>query len=263
MKVGALLAGLLLGACSPVPTGTHGGIVSTNPCADAILLRLVAPARVAAISHYSQDPAATSLPLAQVRRLRATAGTAEEVIALAPSLVLADSFAPPATLAAYARAGLTVVVLDSPISVAVSIAQVRQIAAAVGERGRGERMVRDINAALGVPPPPGPRPAALFFISGDLATGTGNLLHDLLASAGFRNAAVDYGLTYSGTVPLETLVTQPPEVVISAGDGRTAGLRRRLLPKVPQADFPRQLVNCGGPNIPAALERLRAVRAAL
>lgn len=267
-----LPAVLLLAACSPPPAARGGGIVSVNPCADALLVRLVALERIAAISHYSQDDGATSIPLALARRFRATAGTAEEVIALRPSLVLASTFTAPATRDAYARAGLRVVFLDAPTTVAASVAQVRQVAAAVREVTRGEAMADEI-AAASAPPrraegdPPGwarEQPAALLFISGDLANGSGTLLDDLLHRAGFRNAAADYGLTYTGRIPLERLVAHPPAVVIAPDThGRTSALRRRLLPNVPQASFPRHLINCGGPAIVPALARLRAIRASL
>ncbi len=46
------------------------------------------------------------MPLDMARRFRSTAGTAEEVIALAPDLVVASAFTPPATRAAFERAGL-------------------------------------------------------------------------------------------------------------------------------------------------------------
>ena len=111
---------LLAGCAPPVP---RGGIVSTNPCADAILVGLVPPARIAAISHYSHDPAATSLPLEVARRFAVTGGTAEEVIARSPDLVLTSSFTPAATRTAYARAGLRTLILDSPTSIAASIAR--------------------------------------------------------------------------------------------------------------------------------------------
>ena len=262
-----LPAVLLLAACSSPPAG-GGGIVSVNPCADALLVRLVAPERIAAISHYSQDAGATSTPLAVANRFRATAGTAEEVIALRPSLVLASTFTPPATREAYERAGLRVVFLDSPSTVEASMAQVRQVAAAVGEGERGEAMADEIATAF-APPRPSPgwardQPTALLFISGDLANGSGTLLDDLLRRAGFRNAAADYGLAYTGRIPLERLVARPPAVVIAPDShGRTSALRRRLLPNIPQATFPRQLINCGGPAIVPALARLRAIRATL
>src|SRR3546814_5557596 len=82
---------LVLAGCDRPAPATRGGIVSTNPCADQILVSLVQPERIAAISHYSQDPAATSLPPEVARRYRVTAGTAEEVIALRPDLVVTST----------------------------------------------------------------------------------------------------------------------------------------------------------------------------
>lgn len=265
MRLGAILLAFALGACAQAP-GRTGGIVSTNPCADAILVRLVAPDRITAISHYSHDPAASSLPPSVARRFATTAGTAEEVLALKPALVLADSFAPAATLAAYRRAGLRTVVLDSPVTIAASIAQVRQVAAAVNEPARGAVMVREIEQALRISTPgagEGLKPAALFYIAADLASGSGNLLDELMNRAGLRNAAADYGLAFTGTIPIETLVARPPAVIVSTGEGRSVALRRQLLPRVAEATFPRGLINCGGPSIPPALARLQAIRAAL
>ena len=253
---------LALAGCAQ-PAVSRGGIVSVNPCADALLVRLAPAARIAAISHYSHAPGATSLPPAAARRFRATAGTAEEVIALAPDLVLADIFTPVPTLAAYRRAGLKVLVLGSVDSAADSIAQVRAVADAVGEPARGAALAGEIERAMRVPASAGPHPAALFYINGDFASGSGNLIDDMLRSAGFGNAAAAFGLTYSGTIPAERLVARPPAVMIATGEGRSAALRRRLLPGVEQAPFPRELVNCGGPSIPPAMARLRAIRAAL
>ncbi|MCU6454057.1 ABC transporter substrate-binding protein [Sphingomonas sp. A2-49] len=239
-------------------------MVSTNPCADAVLAA-IAPDRLAAVSRYSHDPSATSMPLAVARRYPAIAGTAEEVIARHPALVVTDVFAPAASRAAYARAGLTVLTLDSPATIAASQRQVMAIAQAAGVPARGAALVRTIDAAI--PKVTGPRPAALLFIAGDLANGGGTLLDDLLLRAGLRNAAADYGLAFTGTLPIETIVAHPPRVILSDGDGRTADLRRRILARsgasTLEAHFPRALMNCGGPTIPPALRRLAAIRAQL
>ena len=260
----AAVAALLLASCARPPTPT-GGVVSLNPCADAMLVRLVAPERIAAISHYSLQPGATSIPLDVARRFRATAGTAEEVVAMRPSLVLASTFTPPPTRAAFARARLRTLYLDSPATVAASRAQVLEVAAALDARARGAAMAGEIDRALAelAPGRPG-HPAALLFIAGDLATGSGTLLHELLSRAGFANAAARYGLAHTGTLPAELLAGDPPDVVLAPdAAGRTAAMRARLLPRTPVAAFPRELVNCGGPSIAPALRRLRAVRAAL
>jgi iron complex transport system substrate-binding protein len=261
---GLVVAFAGLAACAQPPAG-GGGIVSTNPCADAILVRLVAPERIAAISHYSHDPASTSIPVAEARRFRATAGTAEEVVAMRPDLVLASSFTPPATRAAFDRAGLRTLYLGSPTTVAASRAQVEEIAAAIGAPDRGRVLTSEIDAALRAgSPEQRDEPAALLFIAGTLANGSGTLLDELLTRAGFANAAARYGLEYTGTLPAERIVTDPPAVIIAPdADGRVEAMRRRLLPRTPIAAFPRELVNCGGPSIAPALARLRAIRASL
>ncbi|WP_332838027.1 ABC transporter substrate-binding protein [Sphingomonas sp. MA1305] len=256
-----LLVAALLAGCAPTPQRT-GGIVSTNPCADAILA-VVAPERLAAVSHYSHDPGATSMPLALARRWPATTGAAEDVIARRPDLVVTDSFAPAASREGYARAGLKVLTLDIASTIPASEAQVRQLAAAAGHPARGEALIRAIDHAI--PPQTGPRPAALLYIAGDLANGGNTLLDAMMTRAGLRNAAADYGLAFTGTLPIETIAARPPRIILSDGDGRTAALRRRVLVRTGagtiEAGFPRQLMNCGGPTLIPALRRLAAVRA--
>lgn len=304
MRGGAILLLALAGCAAPARV-PGGGIVSTNPCADAMLIELVPPGRITAISHYSQDAGATSIPIEVARRFRSTAGTAEEVITLNPALVVTSSFTPLATRAAYDRAGLKVLLLDSPTTIAASKAQIMQVAEAVGARGKGRAMVARIDAAVlsasapspspanagaqrrdaggeamlqaistsatGPRPAPGKenraRPAALLFIGGNLANGSGTLLDELMTTTGFRNAAADYGLAFTGTLPIETIAARPPRVILTPGPSRTAALRTRVLfatgAKVAEASFQRNLVNCGGPTIIPALARLAAIRGAV
>lgn len=295
-----LLLVALAGCARPVVSSGGGlaprTIVSTNPCADAMLVELAPPERIAAISHYSVRAEASSMPLAVARRFPTTAGTAEEVIGLRPDLVVTSTFTPPATLAAYRRAGLKVLTLDSPTTVAASEAQIRTLATAVGAQGRGEAMVARIEAAVAHADPTTPvrpelverpsfptkdrtglrqaqperkgsAPSALLFIAGDLANGSGTLLDELMTRAGLRNAAADYGLRFTGTLPIETIAAHPPRVILAPDASRTATLRSRVLARtgarVVQANFPRALVNCGGPSIVPALDRLARVRRSL
>ena len=272
MKIGGgMMLVLGLAACAAPPGDQrHAGpprIASMNPCIDAILVRVADPAQILSISHYSQDPAATSIPLEVARRYSASAGTAEEMIALRPDLVLASSFTPAGTREAFARAGLRTLYLDSPVTIAESETQIRAVAAAVGRPGRGELLVAEIEAAVAKAAgriSRGRHQSALLFIGNDLVNGGGTLLDELMRRAGFRNAAADYGLRFTGTLPSEFLVAHPPAVILSPNrGGRVESLRQRLLPRTRQALFPRSLVNCGGPSIPPALERLAAIRTSL
>ena len=260
---------LLLVGCTPAGGGARGGpkggIVSLNPCSDQLLMALVPPERIAAISQYSKQPGASSIPPDVARRFRATGGTAEEVIALAPDLVVATSFTPPATRAAFARAGLRTLYLNSPTTIAASREQVRELADAVGAPARGAALNARIDAAVAETRTTGKAVPALLFLSGDLANGGGTLLDEMMTHAGLRDAAADYGLTMTGTLPVETILSHPPALILTPdGGGRRADTRRRLLARTGaptrELTFPRALMNCGGPTIPPALRRLAAIR---
>ncbi|MFA5970685.1 MAG: ABC transporter substrate-binding protein [Sphingomonas sp.] len=257
------LLAALLGGCTAAAASGGGGIVSTNPCADAMLVDLVAADRIAAISHYSQDPGATSMALDVARRFRATAGTAEEVIALKPDLVVTDSFTPAASRAAYRRAGLNVLELGWPTSIDDSEQQVMTVARAVGAEVRGKAMVERIEAELRRPMPSGRSPRTLLYLSGDLVNGPGTMLDEMMTRTGLANAAADYGLAHSGSIAVESLIGTPPDVILTPDVSRrhAAALARILAGRTRFAHFPRSLVNCGGPVIVAALTRLRAIRA--
>jgi len=272
MRAAALLC-LALAGCAAAPNRGGGGIVSTNPCADAMLVELVPPARIAAISHYSQDPMATSIPLDVARRFRTTRGTAEEVIAMRPDLVVASSFTAPSTREAYARAGLKTLYLDSPVTIEASKAQVTQLAAILGAGPAGTTMNARIDRAVAAASASGPAVPALAWIGGNLVSGGGTLLDEMLVRAGFSDHAAHYGLRFTGYLPIEQVVIDPPRVMLVPdetgrdADSRAAQVRARALAHVripvTQARFPRSLVNCGGPVIERAMTRLAEIRRSL
>ncbi len=131
-------------------------------------------------------------------------------------------------------------------------------------------MPRSLRPSAAAVPRPSPgngsreeAPSALLFIAGNLVNGSGTLLDELLTKAGFRDAAIDYGLAFTGTLPIETIAAKPPRVIFTPGPSRTATLRARVLARTGantvEAAFPRSLVNCGGPTIVPAITRLAAI----
>jgi iron complex transport system substrate-binding protein len=268
MKIAALLC-LAAAGCAAQPSAHGGGIVSLNPCADAMLVELVPHDRITAISHYSQQPAATSIPIDIARRFRSNAGTAEEVVALRPALVIASSFTQPATREAFARAGLKTLYLDSPVTIEASKAQVTELAAALGAEAAGRAMNARIDRAVTDAQWKGPSTPALLWINGNMVSGGGNLLDEMMTRAGFSDHAAHYGLQFTGYLPMERVIADPPKVMLvpdTAGrdaSSRAAEMRRRALAHlggVREAAFPRSLVNCGGPVIANAMKRLAQVR---
>ena len=246
-------------------------VVSLNPCLDTILLGVADRAQIAALSHYSRD-GNNFTNAADAATLPTTTGAAEEVAALRPDLVLTGLRFAPATQGAFARLAIPVAVLPLPETVTDSISQVRTVAAFVGRPDRGEVMIAAIESALAkAAPPAGAAPIdALVFQSNGFASAPGTLMDDLMGRAGFANVARRYGLTQSGHVPLETVMADPPHVLLvgQRRPGMPAWADRvighpallRLGRRVTLAPFPAKYLYCGGPVIALAAEALAAAR---
>ncbi|WP_328832001.1 ABC transporter substrate-binding protein [Thermaurantiacus tibetensis] len=236
-------------------------VVSMNPCADAILAEVAAPGQIAAVSHWSHDPRGTSMDLARARRFPRHFGTAEEVLRLAPDLVVAGAHTPAATRAAFARLGVPVVTVGVPASVADSLAEVRALARAVGRPAAGEALVGRIERALAAARHQGPPVPAVLRTPAGVVPGDGTLMADLMATTGFVNAAATMGLARWDVLPVERLLLAPP-VLLLADPG--AALHPALArARVRVAPFDMRLLNCGGPSIIRAAAALAAIRRGL
>ena len=267
----AAVAGLcLLAAACAAPPETRDvqapRIVSLNPCADAILAE-IAPDHLLALSHYSHDPRSSSMDLAAARRFRAVSGSAEEIAALRPDLVVASQFLPPATEQALAGMGLEVVKVRSIASLDDAREQVRDLAALSGASARGEAMVAKIDAAVAAAAPPdAARPRALVWQGGGLVPGDKTLIADLLHAAGFAHHSAVRGLGQGAILPLERVMADAPHVIIAAGSPEMRENRLLHHPALGglghtrRADLPPRLLWCGGPTIPETLARLAQIR---
>lgn len=261
----AIVALATLGA-APAPRLPR--VVSLNPCVDAMLLQIADRSQVLAISHFSHDPRATSVPLALARSFRTTSGTAEEVIALRPNIVLAGTDITPSTIAALHRLGMKVAVFRGPESVRESLAQVRQIGDLVGKPARSAALAARIEAAAR--PMPRADIPALIWRSGGLVPGANTLPDDLLRRAGFRNLSASYGLTQWDILPLEYLLSNPPRLLLAPTDSgtdeeqpHTHRALGRLSQHIATRPYDSRLMNCGGPTIIAAMARLHEIRRSL
>lgn len=266
----ALLAALCgLGACAPAAPSrpgdlAHPTIVSLNPCLDAILVEVAPPSQVLALSHYSRDPQSSSIPAGVAARYGVTGGTAEEVIAARPDLVMASIYLPQPTRAALERAGLKVATFGSPVTRAESLAQVREVAALAGRAQEGETLARRI-AGPAAPPLPGGPVDTLLWQPGEIVAGEQTLIAELLREEGLASHAARRGLEQADRVSLETVLADPPRLLLVAGNA--AGQRHPVLSqasaRMEVAAFDPSLIYCGGPTIPRARARLRAIRAGM
>ena len=252
-------------AVSPAPPDQSGSarLVSLNPCTDAILLEVAEPAQVLAISHYSHDPASSSIPQRLAHRFAATGGTVEEIVALDPDLVLASTFLPPATGQAMRDLGQDFRTFASPTTIEESLAQIRSIGRLAGHADTADRKAdfirQEVTAAAA---PEGFTPiSTVLWQPGEIVPGNATLIGEMMRIAGFSSHSEALGLGQAQHLSLEILLAHPPELLLVAGSSRgQLHPALRQLKDTRVEPFDASLLYCGGPTIPRVMERLAEIR---
>lgn len=253
-----LLPVFALAGCASQPVIAPNGVVSNNPCIDAVLAEIALLGQVTAVSSYSHDPDSASAPLTWSAKLPAIGTGAEELLLARPRLVLTGNLASSGANAVLARAGIKTVALGVAPTIAEDMQQIRTLATALGRTDAGEALISEIEKTLPSTHNLGPFVSAIIWQNGGFVPGKGTLQDELLARHGFRNASAQYGLSSWGVLPLETLVRNPPQVIFMptnarGSDARALNARQELLSHLGSrtriVDFPDKLLFCGGPTI--------------
>ena len=270
-----LALAILTAGLAPSRADAPRRIVSLNVCLDAIVLDLVGRDRIAALTTLAAD-ATLSTVADRVQGMTLVRGTAEEVLALDPDLVLAGPWTTGPTVDLLRRLGRRIEIVPVATSIDGVRTTIAAVASAVGEDARGRVMVAAFDQRLAViqsrvaahAARRGPSAIALH-VNG-LVSGPGTLLDEALSRAGYRNAADELPLKRGGRLELETIVAAPPDLIVF-GDSSTAyrtvaadNLRHPALARVLRSKasviLPQPTWLCGTPAIADAIERLWAVR---
>lgn len=256
-------------ACAPAVADGPRRIASVNVCADQLLLALVGRDRLAAVSAFATDPE-LSLKADEARGLRTTGGTAEEVLALRPDLVVFGAFSPRATREMLRRLGAPLVDLALPATLAETARQIRDLGARLGQASEANALAAPLDALeLDVPAraPATRRPRALYLDRRGLVAGRGTLVDDLFRLAGFENAVTSSGFA---VLDVERIVATRPDVVLThplparAEDQGAALLRHPVLvaalPETRRVSVPAAATMCPTSALVDVVRALRAAR---
>ncbi|MBW4330203.1 ABC transporter substrate-binding protein [Stakelama sp. CBK3Z-3] len=259
----ALALPLLIGA-KAAPSPAPHRIVSLNLCADQYLLALADREQIAALTDLARDPQ-MSAAAAKARDVPVSKGSAEDVIALRPDLIIASPWQRRETVAMLQDRGIAR--LDLPIanSYADIVAQIRTVAAAVGHKARGERLIADMNARLArLPHDVGKGRVAAYYQRRGFLTGTGTLVDDLMHQLGLVNLAAKLEKPALARIGLEEIALARPDYLIVESDAEkvrdrgTEMLHHPLLDPIPRLEVPQAWTVCGGPAYVLAAESLAA-----
>ncbi|MEV4832478.1 MULTISPECIES: ABC transporter substrate-binding protein [unclassified Micromonospora] len=154
--------------------------------------------------------------------------SAEAVLALAPTVILADdSIGPPETLRQLRAAGIPVVLVAAEQSLDAVPAHVRAIAAALGVGAAGDRLVTRIEAEIAaaraaVPDGQAPR-VAFLYLRGTagvyLIGGRGAGSDAMIEAAGGVDAGTAIGLAKFRPLTSEGLINAAPDVLLVMSGG--------------------------------------------
>ena len=273
IAIGTLAALAFTAGAAPLRAadGPPRRIVSLNMCTDQLLLDLVEPERIAAISYLGTD-ATLSAYARELRPFKKLRGTAEEVLALEPDLIIAGEYTTGATVDLLRRVGQKVLIVPMATDFDGMRATVRQIAEAVGDVERGEKVLQTFDERLrAARSTVQSRPTALAYQVGSFVSGPESLLDAAMTAAGYRNLARELKLGAGGRLPLEQLLTSPPDLLVLANapdDFRTVLADNLRHPALQQAMSHRRSVHlpmpywmCATPKIAEAVEILASMKA--
>lgn len=241
-------------------------VMSLNQCTDQLVLQLLPPERIASVTWLSHAPGGSMTEAA--RAVGVNHGRAEEVLTQKPDLVIAGSFTTPALRGILKRIGYPLIEVGQADSVDDVRRVTRQVAAAVGERSRGEALLADMDRKLAaLARDPGPPIRVVAWDRTGFAAGKGTLYDTILSTAGARNLLREPMASSYRRPDVEVLLRADPALLVQgSGDAGAASLgddvmRHRLVRRfwtgrtlfVPQAAYV-----CGTPALADAAVALRA-----
>lgn len=260
------LLGLFLAVMAAPAMARPHRVVSLNLCADALVLRLADRADVRSVTWLARDPE-NSVVAAEAASMPVNHGLAEEVAALKPDLVVVGAFTTRSTVALLRRLGMPILELDVPESMDGIRTQIRQVAAALGQAERGERMIAAMDERLAAIRSPASPPLAVVLRPNGFTAGRGSLVDEIMRRAGVRNLAAEQGLENYGEIPLESvalagvrllILNQPENGAPSLGEAILDHPILAALPDLRLVRVPPRLWTCGGPEVADAAALIAA-----
>ncbi len=209
--------------------------MSTNLCADMLLLGLADDAQITSLSHQARDPQRSSLA-ATAARFPANRATAEEVIMQQPDIVLASRrWQSQHQSDLFKRFGIAVVNVPFPKDWPGIFDSLRQLGVLIGRTEQAEAIIRQTQGRLQAIEPPLSASSVLYLRGNGGTAAAGTYIDALLHGMNVSNQATAYGLDGWSQVSLESILLAPPDAFLisqtrhDVSPGRSGVTRHPLL----------------------------------
>jgi len=244
----------------PVLAQAPQRVMSLNICTDQLLLALAPEKRIASVTFMARE----KQPLhywPQAARIRVNYGSAEDVLAVRPDLVLTGPFLPELTRQLLERSGAKIVEVPLAENFAQIRSVTRQVAFALHAEARGEvliaQMDEDLRALVKARPA---RPIRVAqWGNGGYVPGQSGLFGAMLTAMGAQSITAN-----DGFYDVEGLLAGKPDALIFSdaytgmptlrADQDSNPAMARRYPRLSYASF----YGCGVPQVAAAARKLQA-----
>lgn len=203
-----------------VRAGPYGRIASLNTVADHLLLELIEPDRLVAVTKHSRDEHPEGWRFGERVALPDSRDT-EAVLAVRPDLVIASKFSDEAYMARLRESGVEVFDLGDMRGIATTRENIETLGYLLAVEPRAERLLASFDrrvAALEGRVDEAARPPGIYLtVVGDAWFGgtAGSSHADLLRLAGVRDIAAEHGYRNWPQYSPEQLLAMAPALVIT------------------------------------------------
>lgn len=197
-------------------------IVSVSLGADEVLLSLVEPERIAAVTALALDPAISNVAV-QAQHIPNTIAAAEDtefIISLEPDIVFVASFTTPEIIQQLRDAGLTVFATGFPVGFQQIKDNITLLGQAVGAEERAAQLVAWMNGEIAAVSGVVARDnivRALYLTPGNYTSGVNSSISEVIATANGLDVAAQAGVEQFAPVSDEFIIEQDPDVILLSG----------------------------------------------
>lgn len=207
-------------------------IVSLNLAADEVLLALIPPARITALTSLADDPTYSNVRAEARAIVHRVNANAEQVIALQPDLVIVAAYTSATVKTLLRVTGIPLLELQPCLSLADIEQNILAIGQALGASDKAhtlvamvEQRLQDVQQRVAG----SPRPRVLYYSAGGFVLGKGTTMDEMITYAGGRNVALEAGVQGGKKLSQERLVALNPAVILVSGEDTQEGLQTLLL----------------------------------
>lgn len=245
-------------------------VASINLCADQLVVLLAEQDQILSLSNLSHQQAGSYF-FEKARKYPINEGHSEQILTLAPDLVIVGQYSSVHTVNLLREVGLRIETLPIANDLDGLYQNILSVADWLGQGERGRQIVDSLKLRLSrLLAPDQSRPMAAAFDPNGYTSGRSSLRGQMLDLAGWDNAASVAGIDRYGKLSLEAMIHLAPDALIESPYSPGTYSRAQVMSRHPALlgaglephiiSIPSRMTVCAGPWTMDVIEQLQAER---